>query len=76
MDLILSACLDLEQTYPQAAALSFVDTFITTTSDWSAHWVNDRQYPRRAVSEQPASTVIDGRLSKLMPEQFAAIRVE
>jgi len=76
VDLILSACLDLEQAYPQAAAPSFVDDFITRTVAWSAHWVNDRRYPRRPVAEQPAAMAIDARLRQFKPRQFAAIRIE
>lgn len=61
VDIFLTGCLDLEKRvdrslYPD---LKFADLCISTTTGWSADWVNDRLYPRRAFIYQPNASTID-----------------
>ena len=61
VDIFLTGCLDLAQRvdrnlYP---GLNFANECIETTNGWSADWVNDRIYPRRAFIYQPNASTID-----------------
>lgn len=73
VDIFLSGCLEMEQRF---ALEGFADRCITTTSDWSEHWVNDRLFPRRPMATFPQAKAVDSLLSRRLPEQFAAIRIE
>lgn len=73
VDIFLSGCLELEQ---RRALRGFADDCVTSTTDWSNHWVNDRVFPRRPQYQQPLARSIDTLLKAHLPEQFAAIRIE
>jgi hypothetical protein len=71
VDIVMSGCLLVEQIFPLAAKARFMAHFVKSTSDWSTHWVNDRAYPRRPMSDQPATPAIDTCLAELLPTEFA-----
>lgn len=73
VDVFLSGCLEQEQRF---ALAGFARQCITTTSDWSEHWVNDRLYPRRPLIYQPRASEIDALLSRELPRYFGRIRLE
>jgi hypothetical protein len=64
IDLILTACLDIDQALNQTDSYNFTNEFVATTVGWSEHWVNDRLLPRRPWIYQPKSTLIDTILAK------------
>ena len=65
VDLFLGGCLELQK---QFALADFAEQCVSTTSGWSAHWVNDRIYPRRPFIYEPQSFSIDQILMKKIPE--------
>jgi hypothetical protein len=73
VDIFVSGCLELEQRHHVAG---FAQQCLTTTTDWSAHWVSDRIYPRRPFIYQPKARQIDKLLSEQLPEYFQRIKIE
>jgi hypothetical protein len=73
VDVFLSGCLEQEERFGLAG---FSRQCISTTADWSDHWVNDRIYPRRAFVFQPRASQIDRLLITLLPRHFGRIRIE
>lgn len=73
VDIFVSGCLEQEQRF---GLKGFAQQCLTTTSDWSRHWVNDRIYPRRPFIYQPKARQIDALLAEHLPEYFAHIRLE
>lgn len=73
IDIFLSGCLELEK---QFGEVGFAEQCVTTTTNWSTHWVNDRLFPRRPAATFPQAKVIDAMLKRLRPHEFAAIRIE
>lgn len=73
VDIFVSGCLEQEQRYE---IKGFAQQCITTTSDWSEQWVNDRIYPRRPFIYEPKAAQIDELLSKQIPQYFQQIRIE
>lgn len=73
VDIFLSGCLEQEERFKLPG---FARECLATTGNWSAHWVNDRIYPRRPFGFQPRSRQIDLMLSEELPELFSRIRIE
>ena len=73
VDIFLSGCLEQEQRF---GLTDFSQQCLSTTGDWSAHWVNDRIYPRRPFIFQPRASRIDNLLSKQLPKYFSHIKIE
>jgi hypothetical protein len=73
VDIFVSGCLEQEQRFGLA---EFAKQCLSTTADWSEHWVNDRIYPRRPFIFQPRARQIDNLLSKQLQQYFSRIRIE
>jgi hypothetical protein len=73
VDIFVSGCLEQEQRFGLAG---FAKQCLSTTADWSEHWVNDRIYPRRPSIFQPRAGQIDDLLSKQLRQYFSRIRIE
>ena len=73
VDIFVSGCLEQEQRFGLA---EFAKQCLSTTADWSEHWVNDRIYPRRPFIFQPKAGQIDDLLSKQLRQYFSGIRIE
>lgn len=73
VDVFIVGCLEQEARYGVAG---FARECVATTYGWSAHWVNDRIYPRRPFVYQPYAREVDGLLAKELPRIFNQIRVE
>lgn len=73
VDIFLSGCLELEDAHRLPG---FARRCITSTTDWSPHWVNDRIHPRQPLDDQPLAERIDALIKAELPEDFAAIRIE
>ena len=77
VDIFINGCLELEQTVDSKRVnFKFSEACITTTAEWSEHWVNDRIYPRRPFIYQPNAYRIDVLLKRMMPDLFDKIRIE
>jgi hypothetical protein len=73
VDIFVSGCMEQEQRYELKG---FAEQCLTTTNDWSTHWVNDRPFPRRPFISQPKASQIDSLLSLRLPEYFSHVRIE
>jgi hypothetical protein len=73
VDIFVAGCLEQEQRFELEG---FAARCLTTTRDWSAHWVNDRIYPRRPFIYQPKAHQIDALLAKTLPAYFTRIRID
>ncbi len=73
VDIFLSGCFELEDAHRLPG---FAQRCITSTTDWSPHWVNDRIHPRQPLDDQPLADRIDALIKAELPEDFAAIRIE
>lgn len=73
VDIFLSGCLEQERRF---AVKGFAQSCLTTTSDWSEHWVNDRLLPRRPFIHQPSARQIDTLISENLPTFYSRIRIE
>jgi gamma-glutamylcyclotransferase (GGCT)/AIG2-like uncharacterized protein YtfP len=73
VDIFVSGCLEQEERFRLDG---FAQRCVATTGGWSAHWVNDRLYPRRPFLFQPRSRQIDALLSRELPAYFPQIRIE
>lgn len=71
VDVFLGGCLTIGAEH---GLNDFASECVTTTHDWSAHWVNDRIMPRRPFAHQPLAIKIDGVLGQIIP-QFLKARV-
>jgi len=73
VDIFVSGCLEQEQRF---GLVDFARQCLSTTADWSEHWVNDRIYPRRPFIFQPRARQIDDLLSKQLHRYFSRIKIE
>ena len=73
VDIFVSGCLEQEQRF---GLKDFSQECLSTTTDWSGNWVNDRIYPRRPFIYQPKARQIDNLLSKQLGQYFSHIRIE
>lgn len=73
VDVFLSGCFEQEERY---SVKDFARECVATTKGWSAHWVNDRIYPRRPFVHQPRAGEIDALLAATIPREFASIRLD
>lgn len=73
VDIFLGGCLEQQQRFGLAA---FAEQCLSTTADWSRHWVNDRVHPRRPFVFQPRAEQIDSLLLTHLREYFSHIRIE
>ena len=73
VDVFLSGCFEQEERFSLAG---FARECVATTRAWSAHWINDRLYPRRAFVFQPRARQIDQLLAFELPQYFTRIRLE
>ena len=73
VDIFLTGCFQQEERFHLEG---FAKQCVATTADWSAHWVNDRIYPRRPFIYQPRARQIDELLSTRLPQYFSRIRIE
>jgi len=73
VDIFVGGCLEQQQRFGLPA---FAEQCLSTTADWSRHWVNDRLYPRRPFIFQPRADQIDRLLSTHLREYFSQIRIE
>lgn len=74
VDIFLNGCIELAERVI-VEDVDFVADCIDTTSGWSTHWINDRLHPRRPYLI-PNALRIDELLHQMLPEEFAAIRIE
>ena len=73
VDIFVAGCLEQEQRFGLG---DFSQECLSTTTDWSEHWVNDRIYPRRPFIYQPKARQIDTLLSKQLHQYFSRIKIE
>ena len=73
VDIFVSGCLEQEQRF---GPVEFAQQCLSTTTNWSEHWVNDRIYPRRPFNFQPKARQIYNLLSKQLQQYFSHIRIE
>jgi hypothetical protein len=73
VDIFVLGCLEQEQRF---GLTGFSQQCLSTTADWSEHWVNDRIHPRRPFVFQPRARQIDNLLSKQLPLYFSHIKIE
>jgi hypothetical protein len=73
VDIFLSGCFELEEKYHLP---NFARDCIRLTSDWSAHWVNDRIHPRTAFENIPYVSQIDPLIAIELPNLFKQIKIE
>ena len=73
VDIFLNGCLEIQDKYNLP---TYASDCITTTTDWSDHWVNDRIYPRRPFIYEKNAGKIDKLLSEKLPEFFKKIKIE
>lgn len=73
VDIFLSGCIQMEKKYQLN---NYARQCITTTSDWSLQWVNDRIYPRRPWASIPEAETIDKLLAEEVADFFNSITIE
>lgn len=73
VDIFVAGCFEQEQRF---GLPGFSRQCLSTTTDWSEHWVNDRVYPRRPFVMQPKAGQIDNLLSSELRRYFEHIRIE
>jgi cation transport regulator ChaC len=73
VDIFVSGCLEQEQRF---GLKDFSQECLTTTTDWSVNWVNDRIYPRRPSIYQPKARQIDDLLHDKLRQYFSTIKME
>jgi hypothetical protein len=73
VDVFLAGCLEQEMRF---VLPGFAARCVRTTYGWSAHWVNDRLYPRRPFVFQPFAAKIDQLLADEVPLYWSQIRLE
>lgn len=73
VDLFVGGCLEQEE---RLKLRGFSMQCVRTTYGWSAHWVNDRLYPRRPVAFEPRAFEIDKLLAEELPTYWSQVRLE
>jgi hypothetical protein len=73
VDIFVSGCLDQERRFRLPG---FARACLSSTAAWSAHWVNDRIYPRRPFAQQPRAREIDELLEADLKVLFDRVRIE
>lgn len=73
VDIFLSGCIQMEKKHQLN---DYARQCITTTSDWSPQWVNDRIHPRRPWASTPEAAAIDKLLSEEVADSFNGITIE
>ncbi|MES2142579.1 MAG: hypothetical protein V4471_06855 [Pseudomonadota bacterium] len=73
VDIFLSGCIEIENKFHLK---NFATDCVSTTRNWSTHWVNDRIYPRRPFVFEPNALEIDNLLNNKIPEIFHQIKIE
>ena len=73
VDIFIAGCLEQEQSF---ALAGYSEQCVTTTLNWSEHWVNDRIFPRRPFVFQPRASQIDNLLAAHLARYFTRIRIE
>lgn len=71
IDIFLRGCIKIEQKFKID---NFAKTCISSTSQWSIHWENDRIFPRRPFIYEPFALQIDALLKESLPKTFAKIK--
>lgn len=69
VDVCLSGCFEIEDADPELKG--FARDFVTQTTGWNRHWVNDRLFPRAPSRTVPYASRIDRLLQETVPEAFA-----
>ncbi len=75
VDICLTGCIEVQETYPLAAEAGYAKMFIEETADWSIYWENDRLHPRRPHQYVPRAFEIDRLLSMHLTDLFAKIKL-
>ena len=73
VDIFLNGCLEIQDQYKLP---TYASDCITTTTDWSVDWVNDRIYPRRPFIYEKNAGKIDKLLLEKLPNYFNQIKIE
>lgn len=73
VDIFVSGCLEQQERF---SLPGFAAECLSSTTDWSTEWVNDRLYPRRPFIHQPRAGDIDRLLHESLPDYFRRIRFE
>lgn len=73
VDIFLSGCIEIENKF---RLKNFAADCVSTTRNWSTHWVNDRIYPRRPFVFEPNASKIDTLLNEEIPEFFTQIKLD
>ena len=73
VDIFVSGCMEQEQRFDLK---DFARECLSTTTDWSGNWVNDRIYPRRPFIYQPKARQIDDLLAEQLRQYFSRIKME
>ncbi len=76
VDICINGCLEIENSFPKAKEDHFTIDFIRSTSQWSAHWANDRIYPRRPFMYRKNAFEIDAILKDNLPDLYDKIYIE
>lgn len=78
VDICMNGCLEIEAQFPVAKENGFLVDFIKSTQCWSAHWANDRIYPRRPFIYCPNAFTIDELLKTNLTDKsiFKCIYIE
>lgn len=77
VDVCMTGCLEVESKFPLAKKVGFAKLFVTSSSDWSKWWVNDRIYPRRPFVFVPEAYTIDRILAEVLgKKRIASIPIE
>lgn len=73
VDTLIRGCIQIEDKFK---IKNFAKNCITSTGQWSLHWVNDRIFPRRPSQFEPYAARIDALLKETRPEEFKQIKLE
>lgn len=73
VDLFIRGCIQIEEKFK---IKNYAKDCIQSTDQWSAHWVNDRIFPRRPSLFEPYAAKIDALLKEVLPEKFKQIKIE
>ena len=78
VDICINGCIEIEETYPQAKEVGYIEMFISETYYWSEYWANDRIYPRRPFIYRPNAYTIDAHLKRYLKDStlFDKIYIE
>ena len=73
VDIVIKGCMQLEEKYNLPG---FAEECVTTTSNWSKYWVNDRIFPRRPFIYEPQTDKIDTLLRKTIQVYYNQRTIE